>query len=79
MKAAAVAPGYARIVVIMNEDPGGMTSAGLIAQSGTIVSTTSAYDGVRDLAVIDVPLLDLADFTAMLDENENVVKYAEQG
>jgi len=74
-KAAAVEPGNIRYQIVMAEDQGGFHSSALTHQTGTVISTVNAYDGERDLAIIDVPEGDREYFESMLDDDENVLSY----
>lgn len=75
MEAFAVKPGNIRYSVEMSEDRGGLRSSALAHQIGPVISTVNAYDGVRDLALIDVPTEDAEYFESMLADDENVLEF----
>lgn len=66
-----------RYHVVFADDQGDFISTAIAnsVPSGNLVSTVRRYDGLRDLALIDVAQDDCEDFEQILDDNDSVLEY----
>ena len=64
-----------RYNVALIDNRGGRASEALAHESGTVVSTVDSFDGLRDLAIIEIPVEDAEWFEERLDTDDNVVSY----